>query len=324
MLLNPTHKWRSATPALLATVLACFSPVNAQDTSEATTPVEEVASPVETLSMLQGTGALLSLASGLRGMQFDEAANETVIASMQSAFTDSAVAAELEPNIPTTVQFMQDRLMAVNNGAELVAADELTLKTVGYMLASRSGLTQMGFNEADFPEIIDGVRFGLNPNLSEGEIQAQLPNIQAFLTERQNAFEQRAITERKSEMATFLNEIATQDGVEKDPSGFYYKIETPGTDPKPTMADSVQVHYKGTLIDGTQFDSSYDRGQPSTFGMTGVIKGFSGGLTKIGAGGKVTIYIPSDLGYGDNPRPGGVIKPGDTLIFECELIAINP
>jgi FKBP-type peptidyl-prolyl cis-trans isomerase len=85
----------------------------------------------------------------------------------------------------------------------------------------------------------------------------------------------------------------------------------------------VLVHYKGTLIDGTQFDSSYDRGAPATFRLDQVVKGFGEGLTKIGAGGKIILYIPSELGYGNSPRPGGVIKPGDTLIFECELLEVN-
>ena len=89
------------------------------------------------------------------------------------------------------------------------------------------------------------------------------------------------------------------------------------------MDDSVLLHYHGTLIDGVVFDSSVDRGKPASFSMKGVIKGFSGGLTKTEVGGKIRIYIPSELGYGDNPRPGGKIKPGDTLIFDCELLAIN-
>jgi FKBP-type peptidyl-prolyl cis-trans isomerase len=88
------------------------------------------------------------------------------------------------------------------------------------------------------------------------------------------------------------------------------------------MDDTVRLHYHGTLTDGTVFDSSVERQQPASFPMRGVIKGFSGGLTKVKVGGKVRIYIPSELGYGDNPRPGGKIKPGDTLIFECELLEI--
>ena len=108
----------------------------------------------------------------------------------------------------------------------------------------------------------------------------------------------------------------------KDPSGFYYEVLKKGNGAFPTMSDKVRLHYHGTLIDGTVFDSSKERGQPASFPMGGVIKGFSGGLTKVQVGGKVKIYIPSELGYGDNPRPGGPIKPGDTLIFECELLEI--
>jgi len=109
----------------------------------------------------------------------------------------------------------------------------------------------------------------------------------------------------------------------KTPPVFTTKSCVKGKGPSPTMKNTVRLHYHGTLIDGTVFDSSVDRGQPASFPMGGVIKGFSGGLTKTQVGGKVKIYIPSELGYGDNPRPGGKIKPGDTLIFECELLEIK-
>jgi len=104
----------------------------------------------------------------------------------------------------------------------------------------------------------------------------------------------------------------------------YYKVLDPGTGPAPSLTDSVLVHYKGTLIDGTQFDSSYDRGAPATFGLNQVVAGFGEGLTKIGVGGKIILYMPSELGYGNSPRPGGAIKPGDSLIFECELLEVDP
>ncbi|MEC7487331.1 MAG: FKBP-type peptidyl-prolyl cis-trans isomerase, partial [Verrucomicrobiota bacterium] len=107
-------------------------------------------------------------------------------------------------------------------------------------------------------------------------------------------------------------------------SGLYYKIVEPGEGDRPSLTDSVLVHYKGTRIDGTTFDSSYERGEPATFPLNGVVAGFGEGLTKIAAGGKIILYIPSDLGYGNTPRPGGEIQPGDTLVFECELIEINP
>jgi FKBP-type peptidyl-prolyl cis-trans isomerase len=90
------------------------------------------------------------------------------------------------------------------------------------------------------------------------------------------------------------------------------------------MSDTVRVHYKGTRIDGTVFDSSYKRSQPADFSLQGVVPGFAEGLTKVGEGGKIILFIPSDLAYGNNPRSNGIIQPGDTLIFECELIKINP
>lgn len=117
----------------------------------------------------------------------------------------------------------------------------------------------------------------------------------------------------------FFAELAADAEVQSTESGLHYKVIEPGSDVKPTMTDKVLVHYKGTLIDGTKFDSSYDRGAPAEFPLNGVVKGFGEGLTKIGAGGKIILYIPSELGYGNSPRPGGAIKPGDALIFECEL-----
>ena len=87
--------------------------------------------------------------------------------------------------------------------------------------------------------------------------------------------------------------------------------------------DTVVMHYTGTLMDGTKFDSSYDRNQPATFGLNQVIKGWTEGLQYMPVGSKFIFYIPSDLGYGTNPPPGSAIKPGSLLIFEVELLKIN-
>jgi FKBP-type peptidyl-prolyl cis-trans isomerase FkpA len=140
--------------------------------------------------------------------------------------------------------------------------------------------------------------------------------------EAAQADQAKAAEANKVKSKEFFALLANQKGIQKDPSGFFYEILQKGKGVTPTMEDTVRLHYHGTLIDGTVFDSSVDRGQPASFPMNGVIKGFSGGLTKTQVGGKIRIYIPSELGYGDNPRPGGKIKPGDTLIFECELLEI--
>jgi FKBP-type peptidyl-prolyl cis-trans isomerase len=105
-------------------------------------------------------------------------------------------------------------------------------------------------------------------------------------------------------------------------SGLKYEVLTEGSGPKPAATDSVTVHYKGTLTDGKVFDSSYDRGQPISFGLNQVIKGWTEGLQLMSVGSKYRLTIPSDLGYGA-AGAGGVIPPNATLIFEVELLKIN-
>ena len=121
----------------------------------------------------------------------------------------------------------------------------------------------------------------------------------------------------------FLENNRTAPEVVTLPSGLQYKVITPGDGPKPTAADQVTVHYHGTLIDGTVFDSSVERGQPAVFGVTQVIQGWVEALQLMPVGSKWILYIPSELAYGNTQRPGGVIEPYSTLIFEVELISIN-
>jgi len=120
----------------------------------------------------------------------------------------------------------------------------------------------------------------------------------------------------------FLSANKTKDGVITLPSGLQYKILTAGTGPKPTAADTVSCNYRGTLIDGTEFDSSYKRGQPASFALNQVIKGWTEALQLMPVGSKWQLFIPSDLAYGD-PGRGPQIGPGATLIFEIELLSIQ-
>lgn len=119
----------------------------------------------------------------------------------------------------------------------------------------------------------------------------------------------------------FMAENKAKDGVVTLPSGLQYKVITQGTGEKPAATDRVTVHYKGTLLDGTVFDSSIDRGEPSTFGVGQVIKGWSEALLLMPVGSKWMLYIPYDLAYGS--REQGAIKPFSNLIFEVELIEID-
>jgi FKBP-type peptidyl-prolyl cis-trans isomerase FklB len=121
----------------------------------------------------------------------------------------------------------------------------------------------------------------------------------------------------------FLAENAKREGVTTLPSGLQYEVMVAGDGPKPTATSRVKTHYHGTLVDGTVFDSSVERNQPATFGVNQVIKGWTEALQLMPVGSKWKLFIPYDLAYGANPRPGGPIKPYDALIFEVELISIE-
>lgn len=120
----------------------------------------------------------------------------------------------------------------------------------------------------------------------------------------------------------FLEENKTKEGVKVTETGLQYIVMKEGSGEKPTTASKVKVHYHGTLIDGTVFDSSVDRGTPAEFGVTQVIKGWTEGLQLMPVGSKYKFFIPQELAYGGTPRQGGPIKPFAALVFEVELLEI--
>ena len=131
---------------------------------------------------------------------------------------------------------------------------------------------------------------------------------------------QMALNKKQSE--TFLANNANADGVVVLPSGLQYKVLQSGDGDSPSASSRVRVHYHGTLIDGRTFDSSYERGKPSEFAVNGVIKGWTEALQLMKTGDKWKLFIPSELAYGESPRPGGIIEPNMALIFDVELIEI--
>lgn len=161
------------------------------------------------------------------------------------------------------------------------------------------------------------------PAMTEEEMDKALEAFEGELREAmQKKRAEEAETNKKSGEA-YLAANKSKEGVVVLPSGLQYKVLKEGDGAQPKASDTVTVHYKGTLIDGTEFDSSYGRGEPATFPVTGVIKGWVEALQLMKVGSKWQLFIPADLAYGANPRPGGPIGPNSVLVFEVELIAIK-
>ncbi|HXJ07792.1 MAG TPA: FKBP-type peptidyl-prolyl cis-trans isomerase [Candidatus Acidoferrum sp.] len=165
---------------------------------------------------------------------------------------------------------------------------------------------------------------GAKPLLTDDEAKATMVALQADLRKKQEEKMQAEAEVNKTKGEAFLADNKTKQGVVTLPSGLQYKILTEGTGPKPAVTDTVVCNYKGTLLDNTEFDSSYKRGQPATFPVSGVIKGWTEALQLMPVGSKWQLFIPSELAYGARGGPGGGIGPNATLVFEVELMSIQP
>jgi FKBP-type peptidyl-prolyl cis-trans isomerase FklB len=179
-------------------------------------------------------------------------------------------------------------------------------------------------NDVDLEVFVKGIRdslFGHPSQIPDQENQELLRGLQTELRARVQEKRKELGEKNKKEGAAFLAENKSKPGVQTLTDGLQYKIITEGTGPKPMTNDTVSVQYRGTLLDGTEFDSSYKRNQPATFKVTGVIKGWSEALQLMPVGSKWQLFIPSDLAYGD--RGNMNIGPNATLVFDVELLSIQ-
>jgi FKBP-type peptidyl-prolyl cis-trans isomerase len=170
-----------------------------------------------------------------------------------------------------------------------------------------------------FEDTLDGKK----PLLTSEEILKVKEEFSKKMQEEQGAKAKAAGDKNIKEGEAFLAKNKTEKGVITTASGLQYQIIKEGAGPKPKATDMVTVHYKGTTIDGKEFDSSYKRGQPATFPLGGVIPGWTEGLQLLSAGAKAKLFVPAKLGYGERGA-GQEIGPNQTLIFEVELISIQP
>jgi len=179
--------------------------------------------------------------------------------------------------------------------------------------------------EVDWNLVSQGLKdanSGAKTRLTEDQAKAVLTEVQNEVRKEQQEKMKQAAASNKTEGEAFLAANKNKEGVVALPSGLQYKILTAGTGPKPTASDTVVCNYRGTLINGTEFDSSYKRGQTATFGVGQVIKGWTEALQLMPVGSKWQLFIPSSLAYGERGA-GAEIGPHATLIFEVELLSIQ-
>ncbi len=245
-----------------------------------------------------------------------------------NALAQQTPAAPSQPSTTTKTQTAKRPTAAAKSGTGL------TLKTqrekFSYAVGMRTGQRMAeSFKKQSVPYdpavLARGLKDGLTGGktlLTEEEAQAAIKAVQDEVGKQQMEKMQVAAAANKKEGDAFLAANKGKEGVVALPSGLQYKILKEGTGPKPTASDTVVCNYRGTLINGTEFDSSYKRGQPVTFPVSGVIKGWTEALQLMPVGSKWQLFIPPDLAYGDRGA-GADIGPGSTLIFEVELVSIQ-
>jgi FKBP-type peptidyl-prolyl cis-trans isomerase FkpA/FKBP-type peptidyl-prolyl cis-trans isomerase FklB len=205
---------------------------------------------------------------------------------------------------------------AKSGGAAPATESAKTLYALGLVMSQNLGPLKL--SAAELASVEEGLTDGVLGHKPKVELAVYGPKLQEFAKGRLGA----AAEGEKKAGAAFLASEAAQPGAVKQPTGFIYKEVKAGTGAAPKATDKVKVHYRGTLTDGTVFDSSIDRGQPATFPLNGVIPCWTQGLQLMKEGGKARLVCPSELAYGD-AGSAPKIKGGATLVFEVELISIE-
>ncbi|MEX2436146.1 MAG: FKBP-type peptidyl-prolyl cis-trans isomerase [Balneolaceae bacterium] len=211
-----------------------------------------------------------------------------------------------------------------NASADLGTKQDSISYSFGYLQGSQ--LANEGITDLDMNNFIAGLETGLSEQGSEINDAEMRTIIQAYLQQKQVEQMQQMEAEsevNREEASQFLEVNAENEDITVTDSGLQYRVLEEGSGESPGPEDEVEVHYRGTLLDGEEFDSSYSRNETATFPLNRVIPGWTEGLQLMTEGSKYEFFIPSDLAYGSNPPPGSIIPPGAVLVFEVELIDIK-
>ncbi len=305
------------TTALIAAT--AVSPVAAQDT-----PAQgEIALDTERAKVSYMVGHDIARSFGPAAPDIDLAASERAI---ENALDGGEPLIE-ESQVPVTGRALMMRIASRTGRAPAdVEIPEVDKTQVGYLVGSDVGRSLQPMKaELDLPVLLQAVRatFGGDElQMSEAELDATR---MAFGQKMRGRFEAQTKVQaetNKAEGAAFLTANKQEKGEFTTPSGLQYRVLRQGSGARPRPNDRVRVNYEGSLLDGTVFDSSYQRGEPTEFGLNQVIAGWTEGLMLMPVGAKYRFWIPGELGYGAKGGGGGQIGPNATLVFDVELQAI--
>jgi FKBP-type peptidyl-prolyl cis-trans isomerase len=203
-----------------------------------------------------------------------------------------------------------------------VYTNDQLLEEFGWFVGQKTGLAQLELTPTEAAMLAKGVESALNGKQAPYELQKIGPAMSEYIQKKQTAIVDRLRSKNLSETASYFNKLKENKNVVETRTGLRYEIIAPGAGDLTKPTDTIKVNYTGSLIDGTVFDSSERLGKPAEFTLNQMIPGWIEGLQKVGKGGKMKLYIPAQLAYGDEGRPG--IPPGATLIFDVEIVDITP
>lgn len=194
------------------------------------------------------------------------------------------------------------------------------LETWGWLLGEQFNLVGLDLTPSELETIARGMAKSARGEQAPHDVAAIQDQLQVYFAQREERILKERIAKGRAEESAFFDQLMGKEGIQSLGSGLFFEIIEPGSGERPEREDWVRVHYRGTFLDGEEFDSSYQYGEPSEFKLDGVIEGWSQGLRLIGEGGKIKLYVPARLAYGDAPRQG--IPPASTLIFDVELLKV--
>lgn len=200
--------------------------------------------------------------------------------------------------------------------------EEQLVEELGWYVARQAGIPELELTKVEFDALLKGLTAGAQGKESPFELEKIGPTMGQYMQRKQTTYMGKLKAKSAAETTAFMTDLKKKTGVVVLPSGLAYEVIKPGDGPAPKPTETVQVNYTGTLVNGTEFDSSAKHGGPAEMPLDQVIPGWTEGLQKIAKGGKIKLYIPPQLGYGDEGRPN--IPPASTLVFDVELLDIKP